>query len=120
MQPSLPFALDSSATAYGKKMHRAGADILTEIEGEFERYLLEQDGLHPQRQRVLTAHIRPTRRTGGDRALSAMTAEQAEQAAASGISFNKLLPRAQALRKRNLIYGVRCGYAVNTGPCTGW
>ena len=100
------FALDSLCHSYvEKKMQQSGREH-TEIEGEFERYLLEQDGLHPQRQ-VLTVHIRPTPENGAVIApfFPPLTAEQAEQALHSMISFNKLL-RAPGRCKRGLIYGV--------------
>ena len=99
------FALDSLCHSYvEKKMQQSGLEH-TAIEGEFERYLMEQDGLHPQRQ-VLTGHICPTQENAAVIApfFPPLTAEQVGQALRSMVYFNRLL-RAPGLCKRGLLYG---------------
>lgn len=100
------FALDVSCHAYVDEKIAASGITHTEIEVEFDRSLMLEDGLNPVTQ-VLTDHIRPT---GENAAVIApfypgVTAAEVRKSLRSMIFYNRLL-LARTRGKRELVYGV--------------
>lgn len=100
------FALDSACHGYiEQKIHVSGVTH-TEIEGEFDRCLMAEQGLDPVRQ-DLTGHIRPTAENSRVIApfFSTVTPEEVEKSLRSMIFYNRLLVAPSAWR-RNLVKAV--------------
>ena len=100
------FALDSACHGYiEQKIHVSGVTH-TEIEGEFDRCLMAEQGLDPIRQN-LTGHIRPT--AAHSRVIapffSTVTPKEVEKSLRSMIFYNRLLIAPSAW-KRSLVKGV--------------
>lgn len=100
------FALDSSCHTYiAEKMKESGISH-AEIEVEFDRSLMVQDGLDPVRQK-LTSHIVPSKENARIIACAfpGITKEQVEKALKSTVYYNNLLV-APERSKRMLINGL--------------
>lgn len=100
------FALDSACHSYIENKIRISGISHTEIESEFDRMLMVQNGLDPLRH-SLTGHIRPTAENAASIApfFKNVTAAQTERALRSMVWYNRLL-RAPGRNKRRAIYAV--------------
>ena len=99
------FALDSACHGYiEQKIHVSGVTH-TEIEGEFDRSLMAEQGLDPVRQ-DLTGHIRPTAEHSRVIApfFPTVTPKEVEKSLRSMIFYNRLLV-APGFWKRSLVKG---------------
>ena len=103
------FALDSSCHGYIEKKIQVSGISHTELEVEFDRMLMVQDGLDPLRH-CAVSHIRPRPRNAEVIApfFPEITREQTLRSLGSMILYNRLL-RAPGLAKRLLILGVLKG-----------
>lgn len=100
------FALDTTCHKYVDDKIEASGVTHTEIEVEFDRYLMILDGHNPV-SHVLTDHIHPTASNVEiiSQFYPQITAKQVKKSLKSMISYNKLL-LANTDFKRNLIYAL--------------
>ncbi len=99
------FALDAACHSYIENKIRLSGVTHTEIESEFDRYLLQKEGREPLSAR-LTRHIRPTEKNA--RVIAPffhIREKQAEKALRSMVFYNNLL-RAPHAPKRALVNAV--------------
>lgn len=100
------FALDSTCHGYIENKIHVSDISHTEIEVEFDRYLMVKNGLNPVTQK-LTEHIRPSMENASVIApfFPGISAGEVRKALSSMIWYNNLLV-APGEWKRRLIYGV--------------
>ncbi len=99
------FALDSECHPYIEKMIQTSGISHSEIEMEFDRFLLKGDYINPVRH-LATKHIDPSRENGEVIApfYEELTAEDIEKALEGMIFYHKLL-HAPGMLKRKLLFG---------------
>ena len=99
------FALDSECHPYIEKMIHTSGISHSEIEMEFDRFLLKEEYINPVRYLGIK-HIHPTRENGALIApfYEELTAEIAEKALKGMVFYHKLL-HAPCAAKRKLLFG---------------
>lgn len=102
------FALDSECHPYVEKMIRVSGIGHSEIEMEFDRFLLKEDYINPVRYLGI-GHIHPTRENGTVIApfYEELTPEEIEQSLKGMIFYHKLLHAPGSLKRKILFGGMK-------------